>query len=118
MSETKGLVCGLYHNPATLEYALCHLRNVGFLDANFSVLFPGTSQRIQAQEAEKGLSPNILELLAQTIVSPSEILLSVQCESSGQAVVAKKILECTEADSVVSSLESSGEGMSPSGNLA
>jgi hypothetical protein len=116
MSETKALVCGLYHNPATLEYALCHLRNVGFLDANFSVLFPDRSQQLQAQEEEKGLSQNIFESLAQTVVS--EILLSVRCESSGQAVVAKKILECTEADSVVSSLESSGEGMSGSGNLA
>jgi hypothetical protein len=105
MSESKALVCGLYRNEATVEYALCHLRNVGFLDQNFSVIFPATGpDDIELGKngplGKMGSTPDICRT-----VWTQEILLSVQCESAGQAVIARKILQCTDADTVVSSTE-------------
>ena len=101
MDDSKAFVCGLYRNEATLEYAICHLRNVGFLDQNFSVIFPPSDQNVTVGSSglpgawdDSGMVPTIWT---------QEILLSVQCESSGQAVIARKILQCTDADSVVSS---------------
>jgi hypothetical protein len=107
MSDSRALVCGLYRNEATVEYALCHLRNVGFLDQNFSVIFPSTS----SQDIEVGKKSGPLgKLITDTsdicrTVWTQEILLSVRCESAGQAVIARKILQCTDADTVVSSSE-------------
>lgn len=101
MAESKAFVCGLYRNEATLEYAICHLRNVGFLDQNFSVIFPPTDQNVTVRSSSL---PGAWDDsgLVRTIWT-QEILLSVQCESSGQAVIARKILQCTDADTVVSS---------------
>lgn len=100
MRKNGTLVCGTYSNEATLEYALCHLRNVGFLDANFTVLFPEDS----FNNISKVITLNGGILSFQAIRSGG-ILLWIQCESAGQALVAKKILECTEADAVSSSSE-------------
>lgn len=105
MSDSKALVCGLYRNEATVEYALCHLRNVGFLDQNFSVIFPAAS----SEDVEVGKTGPLGRLnntsdVCRTVWT-QEILLSVQCESAGQAVIARKILQCTDADTVVSSTE-------------
>jgi hypothetical protein len=107
MSEAKALVCGLYRNEATVEYALCHLRNVGFLDHNFSVIFPAAS----SEDIEIGKNGPLEKLnnshdISRTVWT-QEILLSVQCESAGQAVIARKILQCTDADTVVSSSDES-----------
>jgi hypothetical protein len=97
---SEALVCGLYRTETALEYAICHLRNVGFLDQNFSVIFPSSDsaeksglKALRAKGGDEALS-KLLE---------NEIVLSVRCESGGQAAIAKKILECTNADTVVSS---------------
>lgn len=105
MSESRALVCGLYRNEATVEYALCHLRNVGFLDQNFSVIFPAASSD-DIQASKKGPVEGLRKTddIFRTVWT-QEILLSVQCESAGQAVIARKILQCTDADTVVSSSE-------------
>ena len=97
MSET--LVCGTYPSEASLEYALCHLRNVGFLDANFMVLLPEDSFNGGKATARTG---GVLSLQA---IRSGGFLLWIQCESAGQALVARKILECTEANAVSSSSE-------------
>lgn len=106
MTESKALVCGLYRNEATVEFALCHLRNVGFLDQNFSVIFPAASQTDLEIGKQNPLGGNADDLFRT--VWTQEILLSVQCESAGQAVIARKILQCTDADTVVSSSEEPG----------
>lgn len=106
MPESKAFVCGLFRNEATVEYALCHLRNVGFLDQNFSVIFPTASQpdlEIGKQSSVAGKAEDLFRT-----VWTQEILLSVQCETAGQAVIARKILQCTDADTVVSSSEEPG----------
>ena len=88
MSDSKALVCGLYRNEATVEYALCHLRNVGFLDQNFSVIFPaaGSDDIEVGKNGPLGKLSNANEI--SRTVWTQEILLSVQCESAGQAVIA------------------------------
>jgi hypothetical protein len=106
MTESKALVCGLYRNEATVEFALCHLRNVGFLDQNFSVIFPAANQTDLEIGKQSPLGGNADDLFRT--VWTQEILLSVQCESAGQAVIARKILQCTDADTVVSSSEEPG----------
>lgn len=106
MPESKALVCGLFRNEATVEYALCHLRNVGFLDQNFSIIFPTATQPdldIGRQTPGNGRAEDLFRT-----VWTQEILLSVRCESAGQAVIARKILQCTDADTVVSSSEEPG----------
>lgn len=99
MSET--LVCGTYSNEAALEYALCHLRNVGFLDANFTVLLP--------EESFNNTSKVVTKLTRGPsschAIRSGGFLLWIQCDSAGQALVAKKILEGTEAEAVSSSSE-------------
>lgn len=104
MPESEALVFGLYRSEASLEYAICHLRNVGFLEANFSVVFP--PPQADFMQASERLA--ILSAKSADALSDQNILLSVRCESSGQAVIAKKILECTEADSVLTSAEQRG----------
>jgi hypothetical protein len=106
MTESRAVVCGLYRNEAALEYAICHLRNVGFLDQNFSVIFPATNRDLRIESPLYSGSPDDAEDLFRTVWT-QEILLSVQCESSGQAVIARKILQSTDADTVVSSGEGS-----------
>jgi hypothetical protein len=106
MTDSRAVVCGLYRNEATLEYAICHLRNVGFLDQNFSVIFPASNRDVRIESPLCSGSPGDAENLFRTVWT-QEILLSVQCESSGQAVIARKILQSTDADTVVSSGESS-----------
>jgi hypothetical protein len=106
MTESRALVCGLYRNEATVEYALCHLRNVGFLDQNFSVIFPTASQP-DLEIGKQAVTNSKADDLFRTVWT-QEILLSVQCESAGQAVIARKILQCTDADTVVSSSEEPG----------
>lgn len=101
MDESKAFVCGLYRSEATLECAICHLRNVGFLDQNFSVIFPPADQNVTVRSSSLPGAWDDTGLL-RTIWT-QEILLSVQCESSGQAVIARKILQGTDADTVVSS---------------
>jgi hypothetical protein len=104
MSDSEAVVCGLYRNAATLDYAICHLRNVGFLDENFSVVFPSGS-RDPIADGPPGAADSGAELVA---LWNQDILLSIRCQSSGQAAIAEKILECTDADTVVSSAEESG----------
>lgn len=101
MRMSGTLVCGAYSNEAALEYALCHLRNVGFLDANFTVLLPedGANNPSKAITALTGGLPS-----CQAIRSGG-FFLWIQCDSAGQALVARKILESTEADAVSSSSE-------------
>ncbi|HVB56532.1 MAG TPA: hypothetical protein VNE63_08895 [Candidatus Acidoferrales bacterium] len=119
MAEKETSVCGTYRNQAALEYAMYHLRNVGFLDANFTVVFPEgpfndfrgsgspgiTSRRIAETAEEGGFSDENLDLLDRAIQN-GRILLSVQCEGTGQALIATKILDGTEADGVSSSTKS------------
>lgn len=100
MDESRAFVCGLYRNEATLKYAICHLRNVGFLDRNFSVIFPATDPNVTVRTS--GLPGGRDDAGLLRTIWTQEILLSVQCESSGQAVIARKILQCTDADTVVS----------------
>ena len=104
MSDSEAVVCGLYRNEATLDYAICHLRNVGFLDENFSVVFPACGRDPMAEML------TCPALAGGERITPwnQDILLSIRCESSGQAAIAEKILECTDADTVVSSAEDSG----------
>ena len=98
--RTSGmLVCGTYSNEAALEYAMCHLRNVGFLDANFTVLLPENS----FNNASKVTT--LTGVLSFQAIRNDGFLLWIQCESAGQALVARKILECTEANAVSSSSE-------------
>ena len=99
--RTSGmLVCGTYSNEAALEYAMCHLRNVGFLDANFTVLLPENSFNNASKVTT--LTGGVLSFQA---IRNNGFLLWIQCESAGQAQVARKILECTEASAVSSSSE-------------
>jgi hypothetical protein len=95
----ESLVFGLYRDEASLDYAICHLRNVGFLNGNFSVVFPppGGNSYSDKPETFSNWSEEMIGAYCQ-----HDILLSVRCESSGQAVIARKILECTEADTVLS----------------
>ena len=108
MSDSEAMVCGLYRNEATLDYAICHLRNVGFLDENFSVVFPAGSRDPMA---EMLIRPVLAGGERMTLWN-QDILLSIRCESSGQAAIAEKILECTDADTVVSSAKESGVAFS------
>ncbi len=118
MVEKETSVCGTYRNQVALEYAMCHLRNIGFLDANFTVVFPEgpfdnfrkpemlglTWERAVEAAEEHGLVDGNLDLFNRAIQN-GKILLSVQCQGTGQALIATKILEGTEADDVSSSTE-------------
>jgi hypothetical protein len=79
---------------------------VGFLDQNFSVIFP-TANQADLEIGERSPAGRKADDLFRTVWT-QEILLSVECESSGQAVIARKILQCTDADTVVSSSEEPG----------
>jgi hypothetical protein len=105
MGESEALVFGLHRNEERLEYAICHLRNVGFLGANFSVFSP-LPQRDPQGNLQECIS-DWSEVMIGTFCE-KDILLSVRCESSGQAVIARKILECTEADTILCSVEHIG----------
>lgn len=115
MPDTRVLVCGTYPTQAAVEQAMTFLQNAGFLGANLSVLFPqkiGYADQSEGLERPSnkagGLDPNgILDLVAR-VLHKGRILLSVRCEGAEQALVARKIFERTDAESIVSSADSIG----------
>lgn len=115
MIEAEGLVFGLYKSEASVEYAMCHLRNVGFLDGNFSIVFP--SPQIDSPTMTGDGFSEWSEEMIRTFCE-KDILLSVRCETSGQAAIARKILECTEADSVLCSGEQNSRIQFPTGKFS
>lgn len=114
MPDTRVLVCGTYPNQDSVEQAMTFLQNAGFLGANLSVLFPqkvGYGEQSEGglerptNRTAAGLDPDgILDMVAR-VLHKGKILLSVRCEGAEQALVARKIFERTDAESIVSSAD-------------